>query len=109
MKIKLLLFSALAATLLLAGTAQAFQWHLGYFQAKRGTVVKERKACDQSPRCVAFGASCKRITSSRVDCIGTTWLRSASGEIECWKIYHWGVNRVGYIKFHKGRAHCQYA
>lgn len=107
-----LLASALvlvAASLLFAGSAQGFRWHLSYWKAKRDTVREERRICNRNRRCVAFGASCKRITSSRVDCIGATWSESASGEIQCWNVYHWGVDRAGYIKLRTGPAHCRRA
>lgn len=104
----LLVAGAVALVLALAGTAQAFQWHLSVYKAKAWTQAYERRICEKDRECTEYGARCKRVTESRVDCIGGTVDETEYGPLECWAVYHWGVNWAGYAKVRIGASHCAY-
>jgi hypothetical protein len=102
------LLLAAAVFLLSAGTAQAFVWHLSFYKAKAATKSYERENCERDAKCIAYGASCERISESRIDCLGGTVDETAYGELECTSVYHWGVNRAGYTKLRIGHPRCYY-
>ena len=100
-----------AAVLLLAAPAapaSAFTWHLSFYKAKAWTQSNERELCNKDRECVEYGASCRRQTESRIDCIGGTIDETEYGPLECWAVYHWGVDLYGYAKVRIGKSHCGY-
>jgi hypothetical protein len=107
MKYRVLLL-AVAAFFVLAGTSQAFVWHLKLSVAQHETKRIEGELCAESSKCVSYGARCERVTESRVDCIGANLNETASGEIECQSIFHWGVRAGGTLKVRVTRPHCFY-
>lgn len=107
MKLKLLI-ATLAAFLALSASAGAFVWHLSYYKVKAATKADQRRICERDNQCIAYGASCERITESRIDCIGGTIDESEYGELECTTVYHWGVRRGGTVKVRLGGTHCYY-
>ena len=65
--------AAMAVFLAMAGTAEAFKWHLGYGQAKNATKVFARETCRGERKCIAYAVGpCKRISESRVRLRGGT-------------------------------------
>jgi hypothetical protein len=79
LKVKLLVV-ALLAFFVLVGSAEAFVWHLSYYRAKAATKDVERRICERDGQCIAYGASCKRISESRIDCIGGTVYETKSAK-----------------------------
>jgi hypothetical protein len=100
MRIKLLV-SVLAAFFLLAAGAQAFQWHLGYGQAKHSSKEFAEVVCDQDKKCSDYEVGqCLRKSESRIDCeVGLFYADQpkAGEEIGCNTLLHWGVNREGAV------------
>lgn len=107
MKGKLLL-ATLVAFVALAGGADAFVWHLNFYKAQATTKSYERENCERDNQCIAYGASCTRVSESRIDCIGGTVDETEFGPMECQAVYHWGVNRFGRAKLRIARPHCYY-
>jgi hypothetical protein len=110
MKVRLVLLTC-AALLVLAGSAEAFQWHMRYGQAKHASKEFVEQLCREAPECTGYGVGkCTRMSSSRFDCeVGTLYANSpAPGEeTECNVVLHWGVNRAGFIALKRhGRLNC---
>lgn len=110
MKVKLAV-AVLAAFLLLAGTAQAFEWHMRYGQAKHESRAFVEQVCREDRECTGFGVGqCFRISSSRFDCeVGTFYANypEYGEEMECNLPLHWGVSYYGEVVLkNHGRAHC---
>lgn len=105
---RLVLLAAVLAAVVAPASADAFVWHLSYYKAKAWTVQSERRICNKDSECVAYGASCQRITESRVDCLGGTIDETEYGELQCTEMYHWGVNQWGRVKLRTGKSHCGY-
>jgi len=105
LKTKMLL-GTLLVFVALAGTAQAFQWHLSYYRAKAATKDAEKRICEGDGQCIAYGASCERISESRIDCVGGTVYETKFGQEECQAVFHWGVGPGGYATLHVGQPHC---
>jgi hypothetical protein len=96
----------LAAALLLAffalaGSAQAFQWHMRYGQAKHASREFVEGVCHADRECTGYGVGkCVRISESRFDCAVGTFYADSPGpgeETECSIVLHWGVNQAGYM------------
>jgi hypothetical protein len=103
--------SALLTFLVLAGSAQAFQWHMRYGQAKHASREFVEQLCREDPECTDYGVgACIRVSESRFDCeVGTFYAQSPGPgeETECNVRLHWGVNRAGYIVLKRhGTPHC---
>jgi hypothetical protein len=103
--------SALLAFFVLVGSAQAFQWHMRYGQAKHASREFVEGACRADSECTGYGVGqCARVSGSRFDCeVGTFYAESpAPGEeTECNVLLHWGVNRAGYVVLKRhGTPHC---
>jgi hypothetical protein len=108
MKLKLAV-AALAAFLLLAGSAEAFQWHMRYGQAKHASRQYAVGACEQIGECTAFAVGqCYRISASRFDCqIGIFTPGVETEEIECNQMLHWGVSYTGRVQLkNSGEPNC---
>jgi hypothetical protein len=104
--------AALVAFLMLAGTAEAFHWHLGYGQAKHATREFAEETCRAERKCVAYGVGpCKRVTDSRVDCVAAFLYKGVSepgDEVACSIILHWGVNHSGEVALkNHGSPNCR--
>ena len=93
--------AALAVSWALAGTAEAFQWHLGYGQAKHATRVFAEESCHQDHKCVGYAVGpCKRASESRVDCLAGLLYKGVAepgDEVACNIVLHWGVNHSGQL------------
>jgi hypothetical protein len=103
--------AALAVSLALAGTAAAFQWHLGYGQAKHATKEFAEETCRVDHKCVAYKVGpCKRASESRVDCAAAFLYKGVdepSDEVVCALILHWGVNHRGEVALKRhGKPSC---
>jgi hypothetical protein len=110
MKVKVVL-AALVALLVLAGSAEAFVYHMGYGQAKRETLAYEKEVCAKERGCTGFGVGfpCLRASESRFDCIMALFFEGTrpGEEIECNSVLHWGVNRSGFVALKsEGRPKC---
>lgn len=109
MKLKLTVVCA-AAFFLLAGTAQAFHWHLGYGQAKHASKEVAQELCEGERECTGWGVGqCVRRSDSRIDCrIGSFFPGEEPGEeVECDTTLHWGVDSGGYVRLkNHGPPHC---
>ncbi len=104
--------AALVAFLCLVGTAEAFQWHLGYGQAKQATKEFAEETCRRERKCVAYGAGpCRRASESRVDCAAAflyKGLNEPGEEVACAILLHWGVNHHGELALKRhGRPSCE--
>lgn len=104
--------AALAACLSLVGTAEAFQWHLGYGQAKHATKEFAEETCQRDHKCVAYNVgSCRRASESRVDCAAGFLYKGVNepgDKVVCALILHWGVNHNGEVTLKRhGRPSCQ--
>ncbi len=113
MKIKVTLGLVLAFVAL-AGTAQAFQWHLRYGQAKHASRQFAEQVCREDRECSGWGVGqCYRASSSRFDCtIGLFYkgLYEPGDKAECDIVLHWGVDHAGYMKLKNyGDPHCSLA
>jgi hypothetical protein len=110
MRVKLVV-SVLAAFFLLAASAQAFQWHLGYGQAKHASKEFAEAACQRDHQCTGYGVGqCSRASESRIDCeIGLFYAEKPEPgeEVECNILLHWGVNHSGALALKNyGKPHC---
>lgn len=109
MKVKIALL-ATAALLVMAGSAEAFKWHMSYGQAKNASKELARELCDSTSDCTGYGiGKCQRKSSSRFDCpIGLFTPGAEPGEeIRCDVVLHWGVNRGGVLVLkNRGPFHC---
>lgn len=109
MKLKVLLL-AVCGLLVLAGSADAFQWRMSYGQAKNESKVYAKETCAELSECSGWGVgACRRRSLSRFDCTIGIFARGAEPgeEIECDQILHWGVNRAGVIVLKNyGRPSC---
>lgn len=109
MKLKIALL-AVAGLLVLAGSAEAFQWHMSYGQAKNESKIFAKETCNEISDCTGWGVgACIRRSSSRFDCtIGIFGPgREPGEEIECDQVLHWGVNRAGIVVLKNfGRPAC---
>jgi hypothetical protein len=106
-----LVVSVLLVFLALVGSAQAFQWHMRYGQAKHASKEFVEQACREDRKCTGYGVGkCVRISESRFDCeVGTFYAESPGPgeETECNVLLHWGVNRAGYMVLKRhGTPHC---
>jgi hypothetical protein len=109
-KVKLLLV-ACCAFFVLAGSAQAFQWHMSYGQAKNASKEFVKGVCAQENECTSWGAGqCYRRSQSRFDCeVGTFYKNSPNigEETECTIALHWGASQSGYVVLkNHGPVHC---
>jgi hypothetical protein len=109
MKVKLAL-AAITALFLLVGSAQAFQWHMRYGQAKHASRAFAEELCRSSSECTGYGVGqCYRASESRFDCtIGLFSPGVEPGEeIECDVVLHWGASRSGFVALkRRGPFHC---
>jgi hypothetical protein len=110
MKIRAALATSVAL-LLLAGTAQAFQWHMTYGQAKHATKEFAKEFCREDAQCTGWGVGpCRRASNSRFDCVMAAFYdgREPGEEIQCNLVLHWGVGAGGYLRLKNyGRnPHC---
>ena len=110
MKMKLTL-AALLAFFVLAGSAQAFHWHMRYGQAKHASREFVEQLCGEDRVCTGFGVGhCLRISDSRFDCeVGTFYAESPGPgeETECNIVLHWGVSHSGYMTLKRhGSPNC---
>lgn len=110
MRIKLVA-AVLASFFLLVASAQAFQWHMTYGQAKHSSREFAEAACQQDHKCTGFGVgSCHRASESRFDCaIGLFYAEEPEPEeeVECNILLHWGANHEGAVTLKRyGKPHC---
>jgi hypothetical protein len=109
MKLKIALL-AVAGLLVVAASADAFQWRMSYGQAKNESKVFAKETCAELPECIGWGVgACRRRSLSRFDCTIGLFARGreAGEEIECDQVLHWGVNRGGTIVLKNfGPPHC---
>ncbi|HEU4392576.1 MAG TPA: hypothetical protein VFR04_02940 [Solirubrobacterales bacterium] len=102
--------AAIAALFVLAGSAQAFQWHMSYGQAKNASKEFAEELCESNSECTGFGVGqCRRKSLSRFDCLIGLFSPGAepSEEIECDVLLHWGASRGGYVALNnRGPFHC---
>jgi len=110
MRVKLVV-SALAAFFLLVASAQAFQWHMGYGQAKHSSREFAEVACHQDHKCSGYGVGqCLRASESRFDCeVGLFYAEEPEPEeeMECNIMLHWGVDHTGTVALKNyGKPHC---
>ena len=93
--------AALVAFLALVGTAAAFQWHLGYGQAKHETRLFAEETCRAERKCIAYGVGpCERVSESRVDCVAGLLYKGVAepgDEVACNIALHWGVSHGGQV------------
>jgi hypothetical protein len=104
--------AALAAFLCLAGAAEAFQWHLGYGQAKHATKEFAEGTCGSERKCVAYSVGpCRRASESRVDCAAAFLYKGVNepgDEVACAILLHWGVSHNGEVALKRhGRPTCE--
>jgi hypothetical protein len=110
MKVKLIV-SVLAAFFLLVASAQAFQWHMAYGQAKHSSREFVEEACQSDHKCTGFGVgSCRRSSESSFACeVGLFYAEEPEPgeEIECNILLHWGTNHAGVVTLKNyGKPHC---
>ena len=109
MRIKITLL-AVTGLLVMAGTADAFQWRMTYGQAKSESRAYAQETCREIPECTGWGVgACLRRSLSRFDCTIGIFARGVEPgeEIECDQVLHWGVNRAGVIVLKNfGRPAC---
>jgi hypothetical protein len=93
--------AALAVSLAMVGTAEAFQWHLGYGQAKHATRVFAEESCGEDHKCIGYAVGpCKRVSESRVDCLAGLLYKGVAepgDEVACNIVLHWGVSHSGQL------------
>ncbi len=104
--------AALVASLALAGTAEAFHWHLGYGQAKHATRVFAEEVCREERKCIGYGVGrCERVSDSRVDCFAGLLYKGVvepGDEVVCNIALHWGVSRSGELTLkNHGSPNCR--
>jgi hypothetical protein len=104
--------AALLALLALAGTAQAFQWHMRYGQAKHATREFAEQLCHEDRQCTGFGVGqCNRVSNSRYDCTMGAFYQGfyePGDEVECDIVLHWGVDHAGFVKLKNyGSPNCR--
>jgi hypothetical protein len=104
--------TALAVSLTLVSTAEAFKWHLGYGQAKHATKVFAEETCRLDHKCIAYAVGpCDRASDSRVDCLAGLLYKGVAepgDEVACNIVLHWGVSRSGEMVLKKhGRPDCR--
>jgi hypothetical protein len=104
--------AALAAFLSLVGTAEAFQWHLGYGQAKQATREFAQETCRREHKCAAYAVGrCQRASESRVDCAAAFLYKGVNepgDEVACTIVLHWGVSHSGELALKRhGRPQCR--
>jgi len=104
--------AALAVFWTLVGTAEAFQWHLGYGQAKHATRVFAEEACREDHKCIGYGVGpCERVSESRVDCVAGLLYKGVAepgDEVACNIVLHWGVSRNGQLALkNHGSPNCR--
>ncbi len=103
--------ASLFAFLVLVSSADAFQWHMRYGQAKHASRVFIQEACREDHECTGYGVGqCSRISSSRFDCEAGLFYANTPGlgeELECNIALHWGVSYSGYVVLkNHGQPHC---
>jgi hypothetical protein len=103
--------AAFAASLAFVGSAQAFQWHLGYGQAKHATKEFAEESCREDRKCSGYAVGpCRRVSNSRVDCVAGLLYKDVAepgDEVECSIVLHWGVSRGGNLVLKNyGRPDC---
>lgn len=106
-----LMVVALIAFFAFAGSAQAFEWHMRYGQAKHETLAYSEEACAEVRGCLTWGVGspCYRASNSRFDCLMALFFEGVrpGEQIECNSILHWGVNRSGIIALkNQGEPNC---
>ncbi len=105
--------AALAVSFLaLAGTAAAFQWHLGYGQAKHETRLFAEETCRHERKCIGYAVGpCERISASRIDCVAGFLYKGVTepgDEVACNIALHWGVNHNGELALkNHGSLNCR--
>jgi hypothetical protein len=104
--------AALAAFLILVGTAAAFQWHLGYGQAKHATRVFAEETCREERKCIGYAVGpCSRVSESRVDCLAGFLYKGVAepgDEVACNIALHWGVSQSGEVALkNHGSPNCR--
>jgi hypothetical protein len=103
--------AAVAALLMLAGSAEAFKWQMSYGQAKNASKEFAKELCDSVSDCTGYGVGqCLRKSPSRFDClIGLFSPGTEPGEeIQCDVVLHWGASRGGYVTLkNRGPFHCR--
>jgi hypothetical protein len=68
-KLKLTIASILALLLIGVGTAEAFQWHMRYGQAKNASKSFVKELCAEDSECTAWGVGqCYRQSESSFSC-----------------------------------------
>ncbi len=111
MRVKLVASVLVAAFLLLAASAQAFQWHMSYGQAKNATKEFAQGVCRGDKKCTGYGVGqCLRKSESRFDCEAGTFyaeLPEPGKELECNVLLHWGVGHTGVVELKNyGKPRC---
>jgi hypothetical protein len=109
-KVKLLLI-ACCAFFVLAGSAEAFKWHMRYGQAKNASKEFIKAVCAEENECTGWGVDqCYRRSQSRFDCgVGAFYANSPNigEETECTMTLHWGASNSGYVVLkNHGPVHC---
>lgn len=104
--------TALALSLALVGTAEAFKWHLGYGQAKHATKVFAEESCRDDRKCIAYAVGrCDRVSDSRIDCVAGLLYKGVAepgDEVACNIVLHWGVSRAGELALKNyGKPDCR--
>lgn len=92
--------AAIAALCAMAGSAQAFQWHMSYGQAKNASKALAKELCQGVSDCTGYSVGqCIRKSESRFDCVIGLFSSGAEPgeEVECDVVLHWGASRGGYI------------
>jgi hypothetical protein len=111
MKIKVAI-AAMAMSLALVGTAEAFHWHLGYGQAKHATRLFAEESCREEHKCIGYAVGgCKRVSDSRVDCLMGLLYKGVAepgDEVACDIVLHWGVSHSGQLVLkNNGSPNCR--
>ncbi len=111
MRVKAVIAVTLTALVLSAGSANAFQWHMRFGQAKNASKEYTKDLCADLRECIGWGVGqCYRQSNSRFDCTIGTWFpgKEAGEEIECRQVLHWGASYSGYVVLkNAGRPNCQ--
>jgi hypothetical protein len=111
MRLKVVIASALACFVIGVSSAQAFQWHMTYAQAKRASWEYVQETCEELEECTSYAVGkCYRRSPSHFACIGATFyapVRGGESELECNMILQWGVNSRGVIVLkRRGEPYC---
>lgn len=101
-----------AVSLALTATAEAFQWHLGYGQAKHATRVFAEETCRHEHKCIGYAVGpCERISESRIDCVAGLLYKGVAepgDEVACNIVLHWGVSHNGEVALkNHGSPNCR--